>query len=276
MEENVKTIMQAGMALADAQNIPGHARFVVVPDGYKIHSLESIADFPQRKRAKVTMLDAESYIAYTVKHGSLDNCTHYADVHYELARCTVVGVIDDHGSTVEESRWREHTCTFSPKLSIEWNRWIVANGSSMTQSKFAGFIEDNIQDIVSVSGSVSGAQMLEMSLNFEQTSEKRFKRKIDLGNGGVQLEFVDKADDNTTSKMKVFDRFFIGIPVFQGSTDSYPLEARLKYRQNNDTLQFWFELIRPDRVFKTAVMAELKNIQEKTGFPLLFGNAGLA
>ena len=65
------------------------------------------------------------------------------------------------------------------------------------------------------------------------------------------------------------------IPVFQGSTAAYPIEARLKYRQQSDKLVFWFELIRPDRVFKQAVTDEIEKIHEATGFMLLYGNAGL-
>ena len=70
-------------------------------------------------------------------------------------------------------------------------------------------------------------------------------------------------------------RFTIGIPVFQGSAAAYPIEARLKYRQQSDKLVFWFELIRPDRVFKQAVTDEIERIHEATGFMLLYGNAGL-
>ena len=52
---------------------------------------------------------------------------------------------------------------------------------------------------------------------------------------------------------------------------SYPIEARLKYRESSGKLAFWYELIRQDRVFKTAVMAELDRIKEATGFPIVFG-----
>ena len=71
--------------------------------------------------------------------------------------------------------------------------------------------------------------------------------------------------------MKVFERFTIGIPVFEGSANAYPIEARLKYRESSGKLSFWYELIRQDRVFKTAVMAELDRIKEATGFPIVFG-----
>ena len=73
------------------------------------------------------------------------------------------------------------------------------------------------------------------------------------------------------ARMRMFERFAIGIPVFQGSASAYPVEARLKFCQVSDSLQFWYELIRPDRIFRLAVDDDLKTIKEATGFPLLYG-----
>lgn len=67
----------------------------------------------------------------------------------------------------------------------------------------------------------------------------------------------------------------MGLPVFEGSKSAYPVEARLKFRQANDKLTFWFELVRADRVFRRAVVDELFSIKEKTGFKLLTGTPGL-
>ena len=115
--------------------------------------------------------------------------------------------------------------------------------------------------------------MLQMALNFEITSEKRFKRMIDLGTGGVALEFVDKADDATSQKINMFRRFKIGIPIFQNDDYGYAIEARLKFRQNGDSLTFCYELIRKDRVFKEAITTQLSAIQSETSVPLLYGTA---
>ena len=71
--------------------------------------------------------------------------------------------------------------------------------------------------------------------------------------------------------MEVFKRFTLGIPVFAGRTSAYPIEARLKYREKDGKVTFWFELIRPDRVFKTAVQDELARIKDGTGFPVICG-----
>ena len=245
--------------------------YTVSPKDYTVNSLEHLLPAPTRKRGNVNLLDTASFIAYAKDQGSLANCRLYADVDYEQSQCKLVAIIDDHGSAPEKAQWRDHRATFAPKLSLEWRRWVGGHKAPMLQAEFAAFIEENLGDIASVSGSPTGAQMLEMALAFEATSEKRFKRRIDLQAGGVQLEYVDKADETTSAKMRMFQRFAIGIPVFQGSASAYPVEARLKFRQVSDSLQFWYELIRPDRIFRLAVDDDLKAIKEATGFPLLYG-----
>jgi len=62
---------------------------------------------------------------------------------------------------------------------------------------------------------------------------------------------------------------------FYGSGSAYPIEARLKYRVKDGSVVFWYELIRPDRVFKTAVEEELAKIKEATKMPVILGNPGL-
>lgn len=270
-------LLGAGAALAkpfvEYTKIP----YAVVPEGYMLHELEHLQETPVRKRAKVTMLDSGSFIKYVKAHGSLDTCNLYANVDYPGSKCTIVAIIDDHGSDKDKPQWRDHTATFKPELSFEWLRWQAMNKKVSEQADFAAFIEDSMGDIAGIDGMPSGVDMLKMALEFEATSEKRFKKRIDLQSGGTQLEYVDKADENTSTKLRLFERFTIAVPVFQGSNVAYPIEARLKFRQKSgtDLLAFWFELVRPDRVFKVAVTEEITAIQEQTGFPLYYGHAGL-
>ena len=154
---------------------------------------------------------------------------------------------------------------------VEWTRWLGKNKAVMSQADFAAWLEDNLTDIATMVGMPSGADILAMALAFEANSEKRLRSKINLQSGGVSLEFVDQENVETRTTMQFFERFTLGIPVFDGSTSAYPLEARLKYRESGGKLSFWYELIRPDRVFKTAVVDDLQKIKDATGFPIVFG-----
>lgn len=59
---DAQTILDAGAAIATVQFGETQIPYAVVPEGYSLESAENLLDYPARKRAKVTMLDAESYI----------------------------------------------------------------------------------------------------------------------------------------------------------------------------------------------------------------------
>lgn len=269
--DNIQTLLNAGAAAVQPVIAHGGIPFVAVPEGYAVRDLESLLPTPARKRADVTTTDTNSFIFYTKKHGSLDNCTIYADIDPEVSRFNLVGVINDHGADVNAPQWRDHRCQFQPAQAVEWKRWLGGNKKQFSQADFATWLEDNLPDIASVAGMPSGADILQMALGFEANAEKRLRSKINLQNGGVQFEFVEDEDKDTRTKMQVFERFTLGLPVFDGSSSAYPLEARLKYREREGKVTFWYELIRPDRVFKSAVADELNRIKEATGFPVISG-----
>lgn len=271
--DNVKTLLDAGAAGGEVRTISDGVPFAIVPEGYEAKGLEKMLPAPIRKRAAVTTSDATGFIDYLNKHSDADHSLIYAQIDSEKNICKLVAVIDDHGGTIPQ--WREHTCAFEPKQAVEWSRWLGKNKAVMSQTDFATWLEDNLPDVATVPGFPTGTEILAMALGFEANAEKRLRSKINLQNGGVQFEFVEDEDKDTRTSMKVFERFTLGLPVFDGSASAYPLEARLKYREKSGTLSFWYELIRPDRVFKTAVTDELANIKSGTSLNIIAGVPGL-
>ena len=247
--------------------------YLVVPDGYQVKDIERLMETPVRKRGAIVTTDSAGFIDYLQKHSTAEVSTIYADIDSEQSRCKLLAVIDDHAKG--EPAWREHTCRFEPKLSVEWARWKGSNKKTMNQAAFAAWLEENLPDIASVPGFPSGTEILQMALGFEANSDKKFRSKINLQSGGVQFEYVEDETKDTRTKMIVFERFTIGIPVFDGSASAYPVEARLKYREKNGDVTFWYELIREDRVFKSAVSDELAAIKEGTGLQVISGAPGL-
>lgn len=271
----IKEAIDAGTLLAGPQ-VPlwdEHKRipFVVLPSGCLVDNIEHLLPFPTRKRATVTVSQTDSFIEYAKKHGSLDECVIYAEIDAEQSKCVLLAVMNDNGAT--DAKWRDHRCTFAPALSVEWKRWMSKNGptKAMSQQDFATWLEDNQGDVRSVNGSPSGADILAMAQAFEVNADKRVKSHINLQSGGVRFEFVEDETKDTRTSMEVFRRFTLALPVFDGSTDAYPVEARLKYRDSGGKVTFWYELIRPDRAFKTAVQSALDQIKAETGFMLLQG-----
>ena len=186
----------------------------------------------------------------------------------------VSGSINDPQFRVGPIVWRMVLNLIGKAVTAPFALIAQALGGSaedFSQIDFAAWLEENLSDIASVAGMPSGADILKMALGFEANSDKKLRSKVNLQDGGVQFEFVDDSTQETRTTMQAFERFTLGLPVFDGSTSAYPLEARLKYREKDGKLTFWYELIRPDRVFKTAVTDELGRIKEATGFPVVSG-----
>lgn len=272
-ENTIRALIDIGMAQCNPRTVEDGAPYLVVPDGYKVENLEHLMELPLRKRGAIVTTNSKGFVDYLKNHATAEFSTIYADIDSEQSRCKLLAVIDDHRKYGPD--WREHTCKFEPKLSVEWSRWKTNDKKVMNQSAFATWLEDNLPDIATVPGFPSGTEILQMALGFEANSDKKFRSKINLQSGGVQFEFVEDETKDTRTKMIVFERFTIGVPVFDASANAYPVEARLKYREKGGDVTFWYELIRPDRVFKSAVADELSAIIEGTGLQVIAGSPGL-
>jgi uncharacterized protein YfdQ (DUF2303 family) len=263
--------LASGMNMQETPSAGEHGErpYVVVPTGYKVADLEHLLPNPTRKQGNIVTTDADSFIKYVMDEKSWTGTKIYANLDSETAKLGLVAVLNDHGTTA--AQWRDHRCTYDPKLSLEWKRWSEYNRREMNQLTFASFIEDNIGDVVSVNDSPNGTQMLGMALAFERTANKMVASHVNLQSGGVRFEFVDDDTRQTKSAMEAFSRFNIGVPVFYGSESAYPVEARLKYREKDGKVIFWYELVRADRVFQTAAREVIQRIKDETAVTVLFG-----
>lgn len=250
---------------------PGETPVIALPEGWKLEDMEKIMPAPRRKKAKAVLNDAPSFIEYIKRHGSLANSTVWCDADYRNGKVKLTAILNDNGETATEAAWRDHVATFCPAFSAEWARWFTKDKETFNQAEFAAFIEENLADIAGVEGSPKGAQMLEMALNFEANQDMRFKSAMRLQNGAVQINFVQNDDDQTLSKMQMFDKFSIGIPVFWGG-DAYRMDARLRYRARDGKVIFWFELIRPDKALEDATKYLIEKVRTETGNPFFYGN----
>ena len=168
------------------------------------------------------------------------------------------------------AQWRDHTAHYTPPKSEEWRRWFGQNATPMKQAEFAVFLEDNMRDIATADGLPTAAQMLKMALQFEAKQDMRLKSHIRLQSGGVEMNFVQDDDTGTIEKMRIFERFRLGIPVFWNGA-AYAIDARLRYRVRDGAVSFWFELIRPDRVLEDATRTLIDNLLLATEVPLFHG-----
>lgn len=251
----------------------GNIKRVAMPPGWTLVEKDDDAKLltaPRRKIAKVKLHDAESFIDYNKRHGSMSDSTIWCIADYKQGKVCFTSILNDHGEDEDKPAFRDHRATFIPEFSEEWVRWTSKHKQPFNQTDFAAFIEDNLKDIASTDNNPTGAQMLEMALSFEANQDMRFKSAIRLQNGGVQMSFAQDDDAQTLQKMQAFDRFSIGLSVFWNG-DAYRLDAKLRYRVREGKLTFWFELTRPDKVLEAATQTLITHIREKIGNPFFFG-----
>jgi uncharacterized protein YfdQ (DUF2303 family) len=243
-----------------------------LPPGWTLHEKDDIKlqDQPRRKKGRIDLTDINSFIDYINRHKIEHSTSIYCSADYEKGEVNYIAIIDDHEGPFHAPHWRDHTAHHDPSKSAEWTRWTKVNKQPMSQLDFAAFIEENLRDIASVDGMPTGQQLLEMALSFEANQDMRFKSAIRLQNGGVQLSLVQDDDSQTLSRMQLFEKISIGIPVFWNG-EAYRIDARLRYRARDGKLVFWYELIRPDKVIEDATKSMIDFIKEKTEVFFYFG-----
>lgn len=255
-----------------ASEEPAHVRRIALPPGWTIKEIddEKLLEQPRRKVAVVRLDSVDSFVDYVLRHGTCDS-TLWVKADYTAGKVEVTAIVNDHGPDYEDRDWRDHRAYFAPAFSEEWKRWKSNDKKPMSQAEFATFIEDNLADIAGGEQLPSGADMLRMALDFEAKQDMRFKSALRLQSGGVDLSFVQQEDTGTLEKMKLFDRFSVGIAVFWGDA-AYRVDARLRYRVREGKLSFWYELIRADKVLEAAAVAIVAKIGTATDRTPFFGN----
>lgn len=250
--------------------LSGDKEYIALPDGWKLEDCEKTLPTPRRKKASVTLADADGFISYLKRHGSLDSATIWCEADYKSGQVSFTGIVNDHGEEIDAQQWRDHIAKLTPAKAVEWERWVASNRKPMSQLDFATFIEENLADIATAPGFPSGTDMLQMATGLEIAQDSMIKSAIRLQSGGVRMEYVEDSNAETVRSMEVFSKFALGLPVFYSGA-AYMLEARLKYKLSGGKLSFWYELIRPDKVVEDAAKTITTTIQEATGFPLFHG-----
>lgn len=236
--------------------------------------LERLLPSPRRVIATARFSDPASFIAYVATHKK-PGTTAWCTFNPQTFALSFAAVIDEHSAALPG--WRSHRAEFTPDMSAEWKAWKGKNASPFPQLDFAEWIEEHADDIASMpdpNGAPSmptSLEMLKMATDFHVNEERVLKSSIKLNSGGVRLTYIADPATGETEDMKVFDKFAIGIPVFQGA-GAWGMTARLKYRLHGGTVKFHYELVRADRVHEQAAKDLIDHVREGVGdVPLLMG-----
>lgn len=292
---------QAGAPMENASGIQVPFRALLKADGtVAVETFEHLMANPVRRRAQVSVEDAESFVRYIKRYQTLGNRSQqvvFAQI--EETGASFAAILDYHDADVAEfppspadtsiggsqgaevpgcrlPNWGKHRIMFTCKQTPEWKRWTEKSGVKMSQVDFAEFLEDNGVDINpnNTAGMPSMADMVEIARNMSATVAGDFNQAIRLGNGNVQFKWTEtieaKAQTNS-GEIQIPERFVIGIAPFTGF-DGFEIHARLKYRLQAGKLTMWFELERPHKVVERAAQQVLAKITTETGLTPFRGN----
>ncbi len=259
----LKHQLAVGVAMASNKDIPtdaGHVPAVLIPEGYKLETLEDLQDryasAPTRLKQSVVLRDPDSFIAYLKRH-STDSVAVFCDVE----SLKFVGILDYHDGSIQP-----HHCEHTAKLVLEKTReletWLEHDREPMDQTDFARFIEDNAPEIIAADlgngiTTPSGSDMLQIALTLSRTESAQFRSANRLSNGQTQFKYEQNFDDKAgeLGDLTIPEMIRIGLPLFKSAdpSEGYAINARFRYRIHSGRLKMWYELVRPERVLEDAV-----------------------
>lgn len=256
----------AGMNLGKAQSNPlvDGRPYVIVPEGAQVEYLTEHVELPPRPKGVVKLRDVASFVAAvnrwktaaTLIYGLLEPASFLA----------VFNDVEDNSDSLPGA-WRDFRATFVVPASREWTVWNKVNRVQMSQVGFAEFIEDNLPDIITPTGS----DMLTMALNFEASKGGRFLSSTRLKDGSSELMWKEDIEQGKANKLELPDLITIKIPVFENS-EARELQARLKFRIKDGAMAIWYELVRPHKVLEAAFREVWAKVQADTTLTPLLGS----
>lgn len=268
MVSGLKEAIEAGAALSALKMVAPGRPAAVLPEGYKVHDLESYMPQPARARGSITLRDADSFIRYI--NEMKGDATRLFYVIEPAPRFQAV--LNDHKSQ-EKLGWGDMIATYICPLSKEWRAWADKDGHRMNQVEFAQFLESNLPDIAIP----PAADMLEVALTLQAKKKVNFASGVRLSNGEHQLTYEEQIEGSAGAKgkMEIPEMFTLGIPVFEGGP-KYALDARLRYRIEDGegkrgNLSMWYELVRPHKLIEDAVAGTRNLIEQSTGLTAFNG-----
>lgn len=269
-DKSIAELVKLGRVTAEVKSVSGgNVPFVMVPEGYKVQMLpeclqNDLRDRPHRVKQNVTVLDPASFINYY--HLFADSNSR---VFGDEANLAVSGIIDYHAAGDGAPRWCSHQVRLMLRKSEQWKIWETANNKKMTQVEFAEFLEQHSMDV----SKPSPAEMMEIANDLQAHTEVEFGSGIRQQDGQVKFKYTESTKTSMGGgQVSVPDRFIIQTPPFVGG-DVVPMEALLRFRVNGGKLQFWFTLIRPDAVIRTAFYAANAKISTDLSLTIIYGAA---
>lgn len=310
MSETASTGVGAALAFASnnlapvtkklTEHTPGDV--LLVPKNMEAKDVAQFLDkhlpAPRRKRGTFKLETLTSFLAVVARHKMEDTTEIFATQagHFTAIFNSHIAPVVDVDAKDQPGNWGDLRATYSPRHSDAWCDWTGAeDGGWMETSKFAAFIDDNIQvvDVPPVAGrGVSDGdkalldlakllkvqfgdreQLMLCSRGLRITSKAEIIENVNTTTGELEAGFVS-THSGSGAKLSVPGLFIITIPVFERGT-VFRLPVRLKYRLHEGRTMWGISVLDRDKAEEIAVNDMVEKVQADSKLTVLFGAADL-
>lgn len=236
--------------MANAFEING-TPVVMVPPGASLAFKPELMDSPSRIERTTTLHTVDSFLSYYNSFAAMASV-----IFCDLVAAKFTAIIDYHSA--DRPDWCKHVAQYDCPITIEWARWIAQNEKWMTQTEFALFIEQNINDVAEP----AGAELLEIATTLEANNAVIFRSGIRLDNGQHQITYSENIEGKAGDRgqFRIPQKIKLGVRLFQGGT-AYAIEAAFRYRIKEGVLAMRYDLLQPHTIHEDAVTGIYNDIK---------------
>lgn len=219
---------------------------------------------PARRKGTSHHTELDSFISH-INRMKESSTTIWANID----RCVFTAIYnyDPEGSKQDAAGWMDHVAKYTCPISPEWEAWSDMQNNSMSQSQFAEWIDEHIDDLVESEGFPKPIEVEEMVRNLQIHTKGQYSKKIDPTTG--QYALVCK-EEHTTDSTKIYRAFKVALRVFDGG-DKYGVDIRLRFRMEDKAPRFSYTMHRHEELKRDAFGEMRTTIAEQTERPVFTG-----
>jgi uncharacterized protein YfdQ (DUF2303 family) len=251
MEMNARTL--------EVEGVP----HVVVPDGCRLQSLESLNPAPQRIKASPAFANVDGFVDYVGEFAREGSRIFVDKKHWRFTT-----VFDAHAPG--QPSWCDHSASLTMELSHEWKQLLSVNGKKMAPQELAEYIEENLEYFI---GPVEGAELLTMAQNLKLDLKGDLNIATSTQSGLRELIIRDDSVVKGQSGEKTMafpEKVELAMRIFDHDS-TYKVTAYLRYRASKDGIVFWFKIVNPDDIQEGAFDKIVSLVREQTALKTLYG-----
>ncbi|WP_305968312.1 MULTISPECIES: DUF2303 family protein [unclassified Mameliella] len=220
----------AGESAHDHFDASARGQFAMVPEGWKVDSLEKLQETPNRIKACPVFRNTASLTAYINRFADAG----VAVVESSAGRRQITAKLDYH-RVDKTPGWSDWTPTFQAQFDPRYARWRNISGSPMTQKRAGEFLEERAVDVMEP----DPATIMDMVMQFDALKKVTFRQSTRLHDG--QRQFHYQEENEARGAVTLPERIKIRTPVFEGMEPDV-LVVRLRYNIDDGKLVFTFEI----------------------------------